>query len=459
MGLVTRAIGQSRTLAKYITSPSRAPNTAALASFKYNRYAGVSSPTLYRNLATYSEFARSAVDLRNGQLQNAEYDFVQMDRDGRKPDAGIVRRLRELFDQPNPGDVGWSSLMARVGEDLLVLDAGVIEKERTVNRREIAHLWAADGALIKVDRLWDGSPNMDRYYYCPDPTTEQPLKNDQIIYTMIHPRSHSGVGLSYFETLKMAIDAELTGSLYNARMVTQAAPDGIMDMGENARPEQVKEFKSFWEAELAGQSAMGFWGGAKGAKFIDFKKSNKDQQFIEWQLYEARKIAIVMQLSVQDLQILGDVNRANGEVQQENSEDRGLATILKRAQDYWTSQICWDAGFGGRANNICLRYKAVSDRRSLLKAEEKKITLAGMPLESINSALMDMGRPPLGDPDDPNNPYNKLMANTPLGLVTIDDVPTARELATMKAPAPKEAPNGGAAAKPKPVGSGSRSAK
>jgi hypothetical protein len=278
---------------------------------------------------------------------------------------------------------------------------------------------------------------------------------------MIHPRSHSAVGLSYIETLKMAIDAELTGSLYNARRVTQAAPDGIMDMGENIRPEQVTEFKSYWDAEIAGMSAMAFIGGSKNPKFIDFKKSNRDEQFQEWLLYCARKVAIVFQLSVQDHQILGDVNRANAEVQQENTEDRGLRTILKRAQDYITTQICWDAGYGGRAGNICWRYKAVSDRQSLAKAEEKKIALAGMPYEAINTTLLDLGKAPLGDPNDPSNIYNKLMAMTPTGLVTVDDVPSARELATIQKPQPKETPNGGAA-KPagrKPVGSGSRSAR
>jgi len=43
---------------------------------------------------------------------------------------------------------------------------------------------------------------------------------------------------------------------------------------------------------------------------------------------------------------------------------------------------------------------------------------------------LDEGRPPRGDVNDENNPYNKLMANTALGVVTVDDVLTAREVAT-----------------------------
>src|SRR5665213_2617278 len=149
MGLVTRAFEQSRSLVKYVTAPGSGPSGKALASFKYQRFMGPSSPTLYRNLAVYNEYVRSAVDIRNGQLQLAEGGFMKYDRDGREPDPGIMRRLRELYDQPNPGSAGWGELIAQAGEDLLVLDAGSIEKERTVNRREIAYLWAADGGTIK----------------------------------------------------------------------------------------------------------------------------------------------------------------------------------------------------------------------------------------------------------------------------------------------------------------------
>jgi hypothetical protein len=53
-----------------------------------------------------------------------------------------------------------------------------------------------------------------------------------------------------------------------------------------------------------------------------------------------------------------------------------------------------------------------------------------MPWKPVNEARIDEGRPPLGDPNDENNPYNKLMANTPLGVVTVDDVLTAKEVAT-----------------------------
>ena len=49
---------------------------------------------------------------------------------------------------------------------------------------------------------------------------------------------------------------------------------------------------------------IGFWGGTKAAKFIPFRGSNREAQFIEYLTWEAAKIAIVLQLSPQDLGLL-----------------------------------------------------------------------------------------------------------------------------------------------------------
>ena len=64
-----------------------------------------------------------------------------------------------------------------------------------------------------------------------------------------------------------------------------------------------------------------------------------------------------------------------------------------------------------------------------------KLTLAGMPYQSINEARRDVGMPPLAPPGyagdiwAADNPYNQLQANTSQGLVLLGDTMTARELA------------------------------
>jgi hypothetical protein len=435
VGIITRTVSSALTVRNSrVTSPRSDRQSMALMATTTGKRIMKSTPELYRIWSVHAPLVRTCIDIRLGQLMLADWDIVPYDRTEKSPDPGLIRAVRERFEVPNPSGESFGSFISAVGEDLLTLDAGVIEKERTLDG-DIYALWPTDGAKVAVARFWDGSPADPRYYWVPAPTIERPLLNSDLIYMMMHPRTYEPVGISYLETLKMSIEAELTGAMFNARQISQAAPDGIMDLGENVRPEQVTAFRSFFEQELAGRGMMGFWGGTKNSKFIPFRGSNREAQFIEFLRYEAAKMAIVFQLSVQDLGLLHDVNRANAEVQQQIGEDRGSRVFLGRVHNYLTSEIVWDKAYGGRRNNLAFRFRTVSDRASLQKAQEMKIALAGMPYESINGGRMAIGLQPIGDPTDQNNPFNKLMANTPLGLATIDLVPNAKELVDRKKPA------------------------
>ncbi len=423
MGLISNLLTWS-----YKTSPKNLPPGSANLVFQERGKVGKSSSALFRNWAEHSEWIRAAINVRKAQVSSAEWDIVPFDQ--AKPfNEAMQEELRDLFIRPNPAVESFRSWVEPIVEDILVLDAGSIEKERTLGG-SLAALHAVDGAKIKVNSLWDGDPDEPRYFWVPTPTYEVPFKNEDIVYIMANPRTYSVVGLSPLETLKMTVDAELTGSQYNTRQVTNAAPDGMLDLGEGARPEQVEGFKSYWQYEVAGKGAMAFIGGTKGAKFVPFRGSNREMQYQEWLKYLVLKICAVYLISPQDLGITMDINRATAESQLEMTEDQGLRPLLALVQDYFTREIVWDDAYGGNRNNLAFRFTRLNIKESMSKANINKLALAGMPWKPVNEARMDEGRPPLGDPNDENNPYNKLMANTPLGVVTVDDVLSAKEVAT-----------------------------
>lgn len=438
----------------YKTSPKNLPPGAQIVYNGRDRIGKPSAP-LYRNWADHGEWVRAAVNVRKTQLSSAEWDIVPYDTEAAPGDVGVQRRIRELFEQPNDMVESFRSWVEPIAEDTLVLDAGCIEKERTLGG-EIYGLHGVDGGKVFVSTVWDGDPDEYRYYWMPVPTMSVPFKNTDMVYIMANPRTYTVVGLSALETLRRVIDAELSGSEYNVRQVQNAAPDGILDLGEGARPEQVEAFKSYWLAEVAGRGALAFIGGTKNAKFVPFRSTNRDMQFLEWQIYLVRKICAVMGLSPQDLGITFDINRATGDVQQELTEDRGLRPFLALHQDFFTREIVWDKSFGGRANNWAFRFVRLNIKESTQKASINKLALAGMPWLSINTARMDEGRQPIGDPNDESNPYNKLMANTPLGLVTLEDIPTAKEITQ---PPDTGSQSDGATAPKTPASSGGKATK
>ena len=431
MGIISDFIARS-----YRTSPKNLPPGSATLLFQERGKVGKSSAALFRNWAEHSEWVRAAINVRKNQVSSAEWDIVAFDQ-AKDVNESMQERIREVFTRPNPSVDSFRSWIEPIMEDILVLDAGTIEKERTL-RGDVAFLHAVDGGKIKVSSLWDGDPDETRYWWEPVPQYEVPFRNEDLVYIMANPRTYSVLGLSPLETLKLTVDAELSGSQYNTRQVTNAAPDGMLDLGEGARPEQVEGFKSYWLSEVAGKGAMAFFGGTKGAKFIPFRGSNREMQYREWLDYLVRKICAVYLISPQDIGLTFDINRATSETQMEMTEDQGLRPLLALVQDYFTREIVWDRSFGGPENNLAFRFTRLNIKESMSKANINKLALAGMPWYSINTARMDEGRDPIGDPNDESNPYNKLMANTSQGLVILEDIPTAKEIIETKQPSADE---------------------
>lgn len=406
------------------SSPKNLPNTAApyaVATFNDKGRVGKSGVGLFRMWAEHSEWVRGAVNIRRSQVSSAEWAIVPADQT--KPyGKRLQREITEFLQTPNPRNDSFRSFIEPIIEDLMVLDAGCVEKVRNL-RGDLMELWPVDGGTIKINAFWDGDPLESRYFWYPDYQERAAWLNRDFIYMIANPRSYSPVGLAPLETLRLTIEAELFGHEYNARQVRGAAPDGVMDLGENVTRDQIIDFRTFFEQEVAGRGAIGFVGGSKNAKWIPFRGSNRDMQFLEWQVYLVRKIAVVFGLSPQDLGVTFDVNRSTAEIQLQISEDRGLRTLMALIQDYLTEEVVWDETFGGPDNNLAFRFTALNLKETTAKAEINKMALAGTPWKTVNEARIEDGREPLD-----GEQFDDLIMTTPQGAVRLSELPTATEM-------------------------------
>jgi HK97 family phage portal protein len=407
------------------TSPKRVPEAVSALAFPDGKRVGKSEARLFRHWAEHSEWVRAAIQIRKAQVSSAEWDIVPAEPDKTTDNKRLATKIKKLLESPNQATDSFRSFIEPIVEDILVLDAGVMEKIPSI-RGEIVEIWPVDGAKVKVNAQWDGDPDEPRYWYYPTGAMQidsqsVPFLNDEMVYIMANPRSYNVVGLSPLETLKLTVDAELSGHEYNRRQVTSAAPDGMLDLGEDATQDQVDAFKAYWLTEVAGKGTIAFVGGSHNPQFIPFRESNKDMQFLEWQIYLTRKIAAVFGLSPQDLGITMDVNRSTSEVQSEMTEDRGLRPLLSLVQDYITREIVWDPAFGGAANNLAFKFTSLNLKESTARAQIDKLAGAGVPWRTINEMRMSEGREPLG-PE-----FDALIMSTPVGAVSLADIPTARD--------------------------------
>lgn len=435
MGLITSAIerrlDRNQIEKSYRTSPKRGPN-AATAVIPNNGRVGKANVNAFRQWARGSEFIRTAHNILKDDVSGAEWSIVQFDKDGPKPAKRLQREITRLFLEPDEGH-SFKSFIEPYVEDILTLDAGSIEKDRSLDGR-LRQLHIADGGEIKVNAFWDGDPDESRYFWYPGNQEKASFKNRDFIYTMSNAVSYSPLGISPLETLKLSIEALLYGDDYNSRQLRGAAPDGVMDLGEGADQDSIDDFREYWMAEIAGKGAIGFIGGTSGAKFINFRSSNREMQYIEWLVWLARKVAIVYGLSPQDFGLTMDINRANAEQQSEHSEARGARPLLSLVQDELTRKVVWDPSFGGSSNNLAFRFTALNLKETLTRAQQNKLALAGVPWKTPNEARRDDGREPLG-PE-----FDKLIMATPVGAVSLDAVLSAAE--AMAKPDPAQTPGG-----------------
>lgn len=404
-------------------SPKRVGDAAVAVTRQWNGKVGKTDVALFRHWAEHSEWVAGAINIRRSQVSSAEWGIVPFDQT-RPYSKRQAKALRSFFQRPNPKNDSFRSFIEEVVEDILVLDAGSIEKVRNL-RDEVTELWPVDGGEVRVNALWDGDPMEPRYHWYPAGAMKERASwtNDDFVYIVSRPRTYSPMGLAALETLKLTIEAELYGHEYNRRQVAGAAPDGVMDLGEGVTRDQVREFKAFFESEVAGKGAIGFIGGTKGGKWIPFRATNRDMQFLEWQVYLVRKIAVVFGLSPQDLGVTFDVNRSTAEVQLQVSEDRGLRPLMSLIQDYLTQEIVWDRSFGGPDNNLAFRFTALNLKETTAKAKINELALAGVPWKTVNEARIEDGREPIS-----GSQYDQLLMVTPTGAVALTDVPTAMEV-------------------------------
>ena len=356
-----------------------------------------------RRWSRNNPWLRAAINLRRQQVSRARWDIVDLDGNS-TPNQKTVDELRYMFRRPNTRGDSFRSFIEPIVEDLLVLDQGCIEVELTRGARagrpgakKIANLWGKDAGFIAFSQDWDGSKPTEPRYFELDATGKivAEYQNEEMIVLIHNPVTYSPLGLSPLEVLAETIEADLAASAYNTKSVMQAAPPGIIDLGEGIRPDQVDQFKAYWEAEIGGRSQIAIVGGGKGVKWTPLGASNRDMQFMEWQIYLARKICAVFGVQPQDIGISFDINQSTAEVGAAFTADNGIAPLLDLIAEYLTREVVWRFD-----ETLRFSYTDVGRASQSAIAEYYKAALGGLPWLRINDALKERGQDGIGEYGD-----------------------------------------------------------
>ncbi len=301
---------------------------------------------LLRNFAENNEWLRGAINRRKHTLGRARFHIVRTDDPKKPPNPKVVAKVNDLFKNVNKERESFRSLIDKVVEDFIVLDAGCIEKVRTAGG-EISELYAVDGASIAVNPRWTAANESEPRYYQYDQNRQiAALKNADLIYMMANPRTHSPIGWSPVETLVRTIEASLYADSYDFEMLKQNAPEGLLDLGRGVPSEQVTEFREYYSNEIQGTKDLAIWGGGGddsvggGPKFIQFKGTDSSgrQAYKTWLV---TMIAFVLEMDKTAFNLTDTANRASASVTSAKTDEGlvGLATIV---QEFIEREIVWE---------------------------------------------------------------------------------------------------------------------
>jgi len=387
---------------------------------------GVANAATLRYLADTNSWVRAAINTRRQQIGRADIAVVPAD-ERKRWNRDVLKRIQRLLDQPNELRDSYRTLIEPVLEDILVLDRGCISKNMTPQRQP-AYLYYEDGATIKIYTDWDGSDKKPHYLY-EDPSEngqrKVPLFNDELICISANPATYR-LGLSPVQWLRTTIDAEMRAIRSAEHYVDMKPPPHIVQV-PGAHQTQITNLRNNYDAEIAGRKELFWMGGDNAVQVHPLTSSARENQWLEWQQYLAKKIAVAFQLAPQQFGFTEDVNRSSGEIQQQIFEDSGLIPLLLLLEEYLNRELLMDFAPrypDGRANldaiNLRIIYPEISEGERAIHAgraaEIAQQSMAGLPSATINQILLMRGEEPVPG----GNTYWVMTKDGPMPWLTYD---------------------------------------
>ncbi len=295
--------------------------TSALPSI-FNSYGPLNEampkPTPY-NLRRFSEtpIARRAINCIKDRIAGMRWRIQP--RQGYSleaiPDgAQRVRLLTDNFQSPNPDD-SFRSLAEQVLEDIIVGGYGAIEVQDTGDAALPLVLWPVDGASIRMNLDWDGSPTSQRYMQVNDQSganSQIKLDDDELIYIRLNPRTHTPFGLGRLEVAFETINSFMGAHRYASRLASNTVVQYALWL-QDLTPEHHERLIRWWQDEIEGTGKVPILSAESKPEVLRFGGGTDADLRLQWQEFLLRVVADAFDLPPFYLGVERDVNRSTAE--------------------------------------------------------------------------------------------------------------------------------------------------
>jgi HK97 family phage portal protein len=225
--------------------------------------------------------------------------------------AAKASALRRVLEEPNPQD-SFRSLIEQAIEDALTGGFGAIEMEATGDAERPAMLWSVDGASIRVNGKWDGSTDAPRYAQVLPGQPESAavdLRDDQLIYLRMNPRSFTPFGLGPLEVAFETVNQFLSAHRFAGKLAANAVAQYALWLNE-ATPAQHDRLIRWWQDEIEGTGRVPLISTEQKPEVLRFAQGTDADLRLQWQQFLIRMVANAFGVPPLLLGLESDVNRS-----------------------------------------------------------------------------------------------------------------------------------------------------
>lgn len=338
-------------------SPDEAIRRAPITQWFYNPLFGQPRGVDIAELKSWAgmEYTRIVIDTIINEITCLPWAIVP--KEGRDPTDEQKLVVEQFFTHPNSNGESLSSILKQYLRDLLELDAGVIVKNFNF-QGDMEEIVARDGgAFLKnydytgfapgpedVDASGRRIPAYYMYSFVVPDARPIPFLVEEIVYTMLYPRSDTVYGFSVIESIKDRVIKYLFRSgTWNASFFERNAVPPGMIVTKGMSPDNEERIRQFWSQKATGNDhkvplinteAMG------GAEFISFGITNRDMDFIKGQQWFANIVFSAFKLNPNELGFTGEIGSKNiGESQERITIRKAIKPIIDSIEWAFNNEI------------------------------------------------------------------------------------------------------------------------
>jgi SPP1 gp7 family putative phage head morphogenesis protein len=324
-------------LRKSKKSKTKVPFTSTIASIHRQAEDRVIKSKL-RALSYSNNIARVCIQIIKKAVLQVDWEIISEEENM----DGEIEFVEGLLKTPNNNSPinTWRKIMSTIIEDVLVIDQGVIEKVKNAVGETVA-MYNVAGKTIFPQIANDGTFKTPAYlqYVDGNPTNSEipdaTFEQDELLIFQANPLNGAatGKGSSPITQVIETIVATINAMNFNASYFTSSKIPPAIANFKNADVAELKRLKTAFQEELRNNDHATAFVNSEKMDYQMLRPSNQDMQFAEYYEKQVQVIVSIFGLSIQDVGLLNDVNKATAQVQSEISKNRGVRDMLSLIEE------------------------------------------------------------------------------------------------------------------------------